>query len=217
MTSRTSVSARLRYSAAAVFAASALVLTACNGGGNPPGNDPTSPSASETTSATPTPSTTPTPSAVYKPADAKGKAQNVPVPVLPEAAKAETKEGLEAFAKYWYSTLSYAYETGDTSFLESSSGPECVFCHGLKRAVESAWLDGKWVEGGTIETPSISVQFSPGTASQVTIQVLQQQIGIRKPDGSLYQEPTQPTNTGSQATATYGAKGWTISDLGLIR
>lgn len=217
MTSRTLPSARLRYSTAAVFVASVLVLSACDGGGTTPGNEGTSGSASASASASSTPSPTPTPTAAYKPADAKGKAQNVPVPVLPEAAKAETKEGLEAFAQYWYSTLSYAYETGDTSLVKSASGPECVFCRGLATGVESAWRDGRWIEGGTIETPSITVQYSPGSASQATIQVLQKQIGIRKPDGSLYQEPTKATNTGSQAMATFGAKGWIISDLGLIR
>jgi hypothetical protein len=215
MTSRTSSLTRLRYSVAAFMAASALALTACNGGGNPPGTDPTSASASASESASVTP--TPTPSAAYKPADAKGKAQNVPVPVLPEAAKTETKEGLEAFAKYWYSTLSYAYETGDTSYFKSVSGPECDFCTGLSKGVEGAWRDGKWIEGGTIETPSVTVQLSSGTASQATIQVMQQQIGIHKADGSLYQEPTKPTNTASLATATYGANGWIFTDLGLIR
>jgi hypothetical protein len=39
---------------------------------------------------------------VYKPADAKGRAQNVPVPVKPALADKNTKEGLEAFTKYWY-------------------------------------------------------------------------------------------------------------------
>jgi hypothetical protein len=137
--------------------------------------------------------------------------------VLPEAAKAETKEGLEAFAKYWYQALSYAYETGDTTLLKNVSGPECVFCSGLARGVESAWRDGKWVEGGIIETPTVTVGFSTGSASQATIQVLQQQIGIRKLDGSLYQAPTEATNTASQATASFGANGWVMSNLGLIR
>ncbi|WP_416430255.1 DUF6318 family protein [Paenarthrobacter nicotinovorans] len=49
----------------------------------------------------------------YKPADAKGKAENVPVPVMPELAKENSKAGLEAFIGYWYATYSYATETGD--------------------------------------------------------------------------------------------------------
>ena len=206
----------LRNSAAAVFISSALVLTACNSGGNPPGNEGTS-SASASASATASATATPSATAIYKPADAKGKAENVPVPVLPEAAKAETKEGLEAFAKYWYATLSYAYETGDTSILSSISGPDCVFCQALEDGLLTAWHDGKWIEGGTIETPSVTVNFSPGNTSHATVQVLQTQIGIRKTDGSLYQEPTKATNTASQATATFSANGWIFTDLGLIR
>lgn len=207
-------SARWSCSAAAFLVASVLALTACTGGSaTTSGNEttPASPTASATSSATPTP----TP--VYKPADAKGKAQNVPVPELPEAAKAETKEGLEAFAAYWYSALSYAYETGDTAPLEVASGPNCVFCAGLLNGVAAAWRDGRWVEGGTIETPSVTVQFSLEGVPQATIQVIQQQIGIHRSDGSLYQEPTKATNTASQATATFGENGWKLTDLGLIR
>jgi hypothetical protein len=56
----------------------------------------------------------------------------VPVPVLPEAAKANSKEGLEAFATYWYQALSYAYETGDTTIVSQLSGSNCVFCTGCR-------------------------------------------------------------------------------------
>ncbi len=54
----------------------------------------------------------------------------MPVPVLPEAAKAETKEGLEAFARYWYSLLNYAYETGDLSLDQRlyHSSPAASLC-----------------------------------------------------------------------------------------
>jgi hypothetical protein len=213
MTSRTSPSVRMRCSAVAILAATVLALTACNGGGNAPAGEPTS--ASPSVSATP--SATPTPAAPYKPADATGKAKNVPVPVLPAAAKAETKEGLEAFARYWYSTLSYAYETGDTALMENATDPSCVFCEGLRAGVASAWRDGRWVEGGTLEAPSVTVVLSPGATSQATIQVIQQEIGIHKSNGSFYQEATKATNTASQASAIFGESGWVLTDLGLIR
>ena len=77
-----------------------MSVTACTGGGAAPGASPSTETQSPAPSSTP--SATPTPAASYKPADATGRAQNVPVPVLPEAAKAETKEGLEAFARYWF-------------------------------------------------------------------------------------------------------------------
>jgi hypothetical protein len=139
------------------------------------------------------------------------------VPVLPDVAKTETKEGLEAFVAHWYATLSYAYETGDTQKLGQLSGPSCVFCAGLKDGVTAAWGDGRWISGGKIETPAVAAEVVSGKTAYATVQVLQEAVEIRRPDGSLYQDPTRATNTGSRAEATFGASGWIISDLGLIR
>ena len=211
----TSTSRRLRMHFLAAVAAAALLLAGCNSGGDP--NIGGTSSASPTASSTASPSPTPTATAAYMPASASGRAQNVPVPVLPEVAKTETKEGLEAFVSYWYSTLSYAYETGDTKPLESVSGPGCFFCSGLREGVAAAWSDGRWVSGGTIETPSVEARFTSGAPSLVTVQVLQKQTEIRNADGSLYQEPSMATNAASQATAAFNGGGWVLTDLGLIR
>ncbi|MDR6507149.1 DUF6318 family protein [Arthrobacter oryzae] len=202
---------------AAVLAASALVLTACNGGGNPPGGDPSA-SGSVSASASATPSPTPTASAAYKPADAKGKAENVPVPVLPEAAKAETKEGLEAFAKYWYEALSYAYETGDTTTWSAMTSTNCAFCTRIRQGLESAYAKGRWVAGGKMSTPSVAGIFKPETPSQqVKIQSIQDQIDYYDADGSVGQPPTPSSNTASVMIAVFESGSWKVSDLGLIR
>jgi hypothetical protein len=193
----------------------ALALSGCNTGAGPDAADTASPAVSQTPTATPAP--TPTATAAYVPASASGRAQNVPVPVLPEVAKTETKEGLEAFVAYWYATLSYAYETGDTQKLGQLSGSSCVFCAGLKEGVTAAWSDGRWISGAKIETPAVSAVVASGKPSYAIVQVLQQAVEIRKPDGSLYQDPTRATNTGSRADATFGGSGWIMSDLGLIR
>ena len=104
MTSRTCISERLRLPLVSAVAVSVIALSGCSGGGDPQAGptatavvSPAQP-ASATPSATPTPKPTP----VYKPADAKGRAQNVPVPVKPALADKNTKEGLEAFTKYWF-------------------------------------------------------------------------------------------------------------------
>src|SRR6478736_6435059 len=143
-TSRAFWSRPQRSSAGALLIAGSLLLAGC-AGSSPADPGTTSPAASG--SATPsTPATpTPTPSAAYKPADASGPAQNVPVPVLPDVAKTETKEGLEAFAKYWYENLSFAYETGKTEVLSQISGSACVFCNGLKDGISEAWSGGRWI------------------------------------------------------------------------
>jgi hypothetical protein len=224
MTSRTCISERLRLPVISALAVSVLALSGCSGGGEPQAG-PTatavaSPATSGSGSASATPSATPTakPKPVYKPADANGRAQNVPVPVKPALADKNTKEGLEAFAKSWFQTLSYAYETGNTKLMEAGSGPGCRFCNGLRDNIKNAWQGKQWIVGGKIQTPSVSGLYKEGrTSQQATVQVIQQAITIYKADRTPFPDVTKQTNTGSQAVVKFDSLGWTVTDLGLIR
>ncbi|MDQ0617196.1 DUF6318 family protein [Arthrobacter globiformis] len=224
MTSRTCISERLRLPLISAVAVSVIAVSGCSGGGDPQAG-PTATAvvspdqsasglASATRSATPTPKPTP----VYRPADAKGRAQNVPVPVKPALADKNTKEGLEAFTQYWFQALSYAYETGNSKLMEAGSGPNCRFCNGLRDNIKNAWQGKQWIVGGKIQTPSVSGLYKEGaTSQQATVQVIQQEITIYKADGTPFPDVTKQTNTGSQAVAKFGSSGWTVIDLGLIR
>ncbi|MCY1675723.1 DUF6318 family protein [Pseudarthrobacter sp. SL88] len=203
-----------RSGAAVLAVAGTLLMAGCSGGAPA---DPGTGSPTPSQSASPSVPPTPTPSAVYKPADASGPAQNVPVPVLPEVAKTETKEGAEAFTKYWFSVLSYAYETGDTVELSGLSKPECNFCQGLVTDIEAAWAEDKWISGGQIEIPAATAKPASGASMQVVLQVLQKELTIHNQDGSPYQEKTAATNAGSVAMVDFAGTGWVVSDLGLIR
>ena len=210
MTSRTSAFAQWRYSAAAVFAASVLVLSACNGGGSPQGTGGASESAAASASASPSPSATPTPSAVYKPADAKGKAQNVPVPVLPDAAKAETKEGLEAFAKYWYSLLNYAFETGDLERLKAVTGTPCAMCDKIFPGIEKWNAGGRWVVGAKITVQAAQTKFveTGPNEFQVVIQSQQGAGTLHNADGSVGQTVSESAMLGDIMVAKYDGGSW---------
>lgn len=209
MTSPNSIiaSRAVHFRATVLLAASALLLIGC--GGAAPGDTGTaSPSAtsSPTASATPTPIQTP----VYRPADASGPAQNVPVPVLPEVAKTETKEGLEAFARYWYSTLSYAYETGDMGPLEAVSQPSCASCAKVKKEVTDWHSDGRWLVGGKLTVEGVHSDFieTAGAEYQAVVQVYQDRIDYHLADGSIKGSLPQEPAVGDIVIAVYEGQSW---------
>lgn len=193
----------------ALVSAGVLLLSGCAGGSPEPGSSPTaSQTASPTASATPTS----TPSAVYRPADASGPAQNVPVPVLPAVAKTETKEGLEAFARYWFQLLSYAYETGDTRPLAKVTSPDCVMCERAKQ-VQVGWHeDGRWLQGGRVTTPAIDTTFrvAPDGKYQVAVQVSQEALSYYNSDGSLDSAEPKPSDSGSLMLVSFREGSWFV-------
>ncbi|MFK0005262.1 DUF6318 family protein [Paenarthrobacter sp. NPDC090522] len=69
---------------------------------------------------------------------------------MPALAKENTKEGLEAFIRYWYAVGNYANETGDISELRSLSTPECQPCAYFQRASSDGYTNGRWLVGGRV-------------------------------------------------------------------
>ena len=215
MTSRTSLSGPWRACAVAWVSISLMSATACSGGGTPPPGSP--PAASQSPSGPATPSATPTPTASYKPADATGKAQNVPVPELPEAAKAETKEGLEAFARYWFALLNYGYETGDTSGLDCVTSPACRACERAKAVIfRSGTRVGDGSSGGKVQTPSVSTTFKlqPDGNYQVAIQVSQQaRFPTTTPTATASGSRAKPDDTGNLMLAVFKNGAWYVNNI----
>lgn len=193
----------------AVILSGALVLTGCQGGGDPV-TEPTSTSATPTVTATPTP----TPTGTYKPADASGKAQNVPVPVKPALADQNSKEGLEAFTKYWFELLSYGYETGDTVEWTKLSSPDCVVCNDIKASIAESYKLNRWQVGGRMTTPSISANIETADGQpQVIVQTIQEASEFYLGDGRVGRDPLPESNTGTVVLASYSGGVWTVTEL----
>ncbi|MGP4032938.1 DUF6318 family protein [Pseudarthrobacter sp. 1C304] len=216
MTSRTAHFGRHRRICAVLAALLILPVAACTGGGTTPGATAAPESPGPT--ASPTPSATPTPTASYKPADASGRAENVPVPVLPEAAKAETKEGAIAFAAYWFSLLSYGYETGDLAPLEAVTSPACGPCEKAKSVIRAWHAEGRWLIGGKITTPSVSSEFirDEDSTYQVAVQAQQTPLTYMRQDASVARSDPQPDDTGNLLFVTYSDGAWAVADVGRI-
>jgi hypothetical protein len=216
MTFRTPVASHRQTAAAALLTALLLTATACTGGQAPPSTAPSAESSGASAPATSTP--TPTPTASYKPADATGRAQNVPVPVLPEAAKAETKEGAIEFAKHWFSLLSYGYETGDLGPLNSVTSSDCEPCAKAKNVIGAWNEDGKWLVGGTLTTPSVSTEFVKGSDAtyQVAVQAQQRALTYVRKDGSVARSDPAPDDTGNLLFVSFADGAWRLINIGRI-
>jgi hypothetical protein len=217
MTTRTWIYGRRRVGAALLFGMSLLVVTGCSGGGTPGATaGPESPGESASSSS---PAASPPPTASYKPADAAGKAQNVPVPELPEAAKAETKEGLEAFARYWFAQLNFAYETGRIVGVESVTSPNCEFCSNITRSLAKNYENERWLVGGRIETPSVTTAFEghPDGQHQVIVQVRQAVISYYDASGKEFRAPTPASDTGNVMVIAFNSGSWQLLGLHPIR
>lgn len=205
-----------RLSAAvALFLAALVGTTACSGGQSPPAPTTAAPVESAASASPGTTSAAPTAAPAYKPADASGRAQNVPVPVLPEAAKAETKEGLEAFAKHWYSTLTYAYETGDMAPLEAITEDTCNSCVRVKEVVSGWHSEGRWLAGGKMIVEGVTSDFNRDSAGryQVLIQVRQEPLSYYRADKVLDEKAQPAPAVGDIMIAHFRAGAWSADSV----
>ncbi|WOC61511.1 DUF6318 family protein [Paenarthrobacter sp. AT5] len=214
--------ARLR--GAGLGLAAALLLTGCQGGTpSPPNTTTAEPASSATATGAPVPGASESgaagaPSAgEYKPADAKGKAENVPVPVMPELAKENSKEGLEAFIRYWYAQLSYVDETGDMSGWLPLFTPDCRLCMRLRESGEDGYVRNRWLVGGRISIPSVEVQWQESGGTQWSkVQVIQESIDYYNADGTKGRESDEKSNDAFVLIANHVNGAWIAVDLGLL-
>jgi hypothetical protein len=153
---------------------------------------------------------------VYKPADATGKAQNVPVPVMPDLAKENSKAGLEAFIGYYYAQLSYVGETGDMSSWLPLISQDCQLCLRLQESGEDGYKNGRWLAGGKISVPAIEMQWTADTLKTAKVQVIQNQIDYYNADGSIGRPRSEASNDAFALFARFDDGAWTVVDLGVI-
>ena len=203
---------------AGIFAV-VLTVAGCSSA-NP---DPTDIDAGKTIgiSTTPSPTTapatsTPSPTKVYKPASASGPAENVPVPVLPAEAKEFSKKGLEAFARYWYSTLGYVFETGDSKPMMSITVPDCETCANVKETVIGWHSDGRWIVGGQMKVISSKSSFAktPDGTYQAVVVIQQMPLGFYVSANNLHEQQPVTIARPDIVVARFANGQWTAEVVG---
>lgn len=136
----------------ALLAASSIALAACESGPEtPPTPTPAQSQEKPTSSAAPTQSSSSSPKETeeYKPASAKGPAENVPIPKMPAQASENTAEGAAHFAEYYFELINYLVESNDSTPLKRVTSRACELCgEYLIDPAARAQVSGKWQVGG---------------------------------------------------------------------
>ncbi|UUL76263.1 DUF6318 family protein [Pseudarthrobacter sp. Fe7] len=140
------------------------------------------------------------------------------MPVLPEVAKTETKEGAEAFTKHWFSVLSYAYETGDIALFESIAPNPCEACQKVSKVIKDWHSEGRWLVGGKLSTPVTSTTFNKDQKGtyQVAAQVHQDPLSYMRADGTVARTDPQAPDQGNLIVLTFAEGKWSVVELGNI-
>ena len=141
--------------------------------------------AGETAVSAPNP--TPAPPA-YQRASVKGPAENVLLPVIPELARENTREGLEAFAAHWYELANYGYATGDVQPVRAVSGDTCAVCVAFYQTLAKGYVDEDWIAGGEVHVEKVSTpsfDFVPTAEGyfQAIISITQEPLVFYGPEG----------------------------------
>jgi hypothetical protein len=133
-------------------------------------------------------------------------------------AKTETKEGAEAFTKYWFSVLSYAYETGDVALFESLAPSPCEACQKVTKVIKDWHSEGRWLVGGKLSTPVANTTFikSQDGGYQVAAQVHQEPLSYMRADGTVARTDPQAPDQGNLLVLAYEKDAWSVVELGSI-
>jgi hypothetical protein len=118
----------------AVGAALVVLLAGC--GGDPKADPSPSPSATTSASATPSP------------------------PVMPDAAKANTKAGAVAFVKYYIDTFNFAQATGSSAGLASLSSAHCRECSAVLQGLRRIYNAHGHIEGGSLDVAAATADYN---------------------------------------------------------
>jgi hypothetical protein len=125
---------------AAGLIAAGLVLAGCGGSAEP--------------KSLPAPTKSPSPSASPSAAPT--------APVLPEAAKAKTKAGAEAFVRHYVQVLNYATFTGKTDAARALDDGKCSSCQRMLASIDAIYTKGGNVKGGAWTPTLVSDVPHPG-------------------------------------------------------
>jgi len=112
---------------------------------------------------------------------------SVAKPQLPAAATTPDAAGAEAFIRYWYELVNYAYASGDSDALLAVSHVDCVGCVGLKENIDTATKVGAVWKGVsfTPEQFDVAEPDADGISLATALLVSSENPAVVEADGTV--------------------------------
>lgn len=155
----------------------------------------------------------------YVAATDKHPAFNVPVPVMPEAAKQQTDEGAKAFVEYWVQTRNYTIQTGNTSY-ELSTLNQQKNNSEIKLANKYAqfYQENGWAQGCLDQTkisPDFTVKILEGIPVEVRTVPYENACKIHDLSGNVTMDLEPLDNNGKESIVylLWSDDGWKVEEL----
>ena len=199
----------MRRALAAVAAATALAcgLAACNGDAGA-GPTPERPTTSESETDTSTAPTDPTESS---PSSGPDEA-----PVLPDAAKQQTRAGAKAFVRHFVATLNFAWDSMQTRELRNLALAKCSPCSAGADAIDKVGEAGGSRRGGAWLTRTLTTLPS-GEAGVTLVQLgAQTKAGQLRDSESAAPVRLQPRTVHLDIELVWRGSRWFVASMDVI-
>ncbi|RJU03160.1 hypothetical protein D6T65_03440 [Arthrobacter frigidicola] len=138
------------------------------------------------------------------------------MPTKPALADENSKEGLEAFTRYWFELFNYGYATNDWKAFSEVTDPGCGTCRNVLTAVNEHYESGGWIVGGEAEMRSFTSDFIPNIEGSISsfVEVNQTAATTISEDGSVEGTSEARQESIDVVIALWEENRWVMLDFG---
>ncbi|WP_374927978.1 DUF6318 family protein [Kytococcus sedentarius] len=173
-----------------------------SGDGDSPSPEPSQSGSADDES--PAPSDTPSESSSEGGSEGAGG-----LPPMPAAAKENSEEGAEAFARWYVETLNYLYQHPQTGILEKYAGPDCKGCATQIRVMERSVEEGEVAQGEVYSILGSSSLAKGKGDFQAVVAFRQHPVPFVNDEGEVVDEMSSHPEFGLLFDLAY-KDGWTV-------
>ncbi|TDK27720.1 hypothetical protein E2F48_00850 [Arthrobacter crusticola] len=138
------------------------------------------------------------------------------MPTKPALADENSKEGLEAFTRYWFELFNYGYATNDWKAFDQVTDPACGTCRNVLTAVNDHYKSGGWIVGGEAEVRSFTTDFVPNIEGSISsfVEVDQAAAMTISQDGTMEGQTKARQESIDVVIALWEDGRWVMLDFG---